>query len=125
MLAEATVFTTIAVKDLNAGKQFYGGTLGLRQTDENQGGVTYQSGNGLLFIYQSQTAGTNQATYAAWEVNDINAAVEELRGKGISFEHYDDLPDTTLEGDIHSMGPMKAAWFKDPDGNILSVGQMA
>ena len=46
--------------------------------------------------------------------------IAALKGKGVSFEHYE-LPGTTLDGDVHVMGDMKAAWFKDPDGNILSV----
>lgn len=120
MLGQGKVFATIAVSDINNGKEFYGGTLGLTQVDENPGGVTYESGGNRLFIYESQTAGTGQATCASWEVGDVEGAVEELKGKGIVFEHYD-LPGATLEGDIHVMGPMKAAWFKDPDGNVLAV----
>jgi catechol 2,3-dioxygenase-like lactoylglutathione lyase family enzyme len=120
MLNEGTVYATIAVKSLTSGKEFYGQTLGLKQVDENAGGVTYQSGTGKIFIYEAPTAGTNQATSAFWEVSDIDAAVEDLKSKGMSFEHYD-LPGTTLEGDIHVTGSMKGAWFKDPDGNILAV----
>ena len=121
MLSESKVTATIAVKDLAKAKEFYGTTLGLKQTDENPGGVTYASGGSELFVYPSSSAGTNQATYAAWEVQNIESVVEGLKGKGVSFLQYDDIPGTTREGDIHVMGPMKAAWFKDPDGNILSV----
>lgn len=120
MLADGTVFATVAVKDINNAKKFYSETLGLKQTDENPGGVTYQSGTGKLFVYQSPTAGSGQATVASWEVSDVEGAVEELKNKGVNFEHYQ-LPGVTREGDIHIMGAMKAAWFKDPDGNILSV----
>ncbi len=125
MLGDAVLYATIAVKDLSAGKHFYGDTLGLKQVDENPGGVTFASGTGKLFMYESPNAGTNQATCAAFDVTDINAVVNELKGKGVVFEHYDDMPETTREGDIHIMGPMKAAWFKDPDGNILSIDQSA
>lgn len=121
MLAESQVFATIAVKDIATAKKFYGETLGLKQTGENMGGVTYESGGSKLFVYQSPTAGTGQATCASWEVKDIEATAKELAGKGIVFEHYD-MPGGTREGDIHVMGPMKAAWFKDPDGNILAIG---
>jgi catechol 2,3-dioxygenase-like lactoylglutathione lyase family enzyme len=123
MLGQGTVFATIAVKDINSAKEFYGKTLGLTQSDENPGGVTYQSGAGRLFVYQAPTAGTNQATCASWEVDDIEGAVTGLKSKGITFEHYD-FPGGTLEGDIHVMGGMKAAWFKDPDGNILNVSSV-
>ena len=121
MLNDSTVFATLAVKDTAAAKQFYGEKLGLKQIDENPGGVMYQSGSGKLFVYQASTAGTNQATGASWEVPNVEATVADLKSKGVSFEHYD-LPGAKLEGDIHIMGPMKAAWFKDPDGNILFVG---
>lgn len=121
MLNESTVFATIAVSDIAKGKEFYGVTLGLKQVDENMGGVTYESGGGRLFIYQSPTAGTNKATCASWHVDDVAAVVADLKAKSIAFEHYD-MPGGTREGDIHIMGPMKAAWFQDPDGNILNVG---
>jgi catechol 2,3-dioxygenase-like lactoylglutathione lyase family enzyme len=125
MLGEGIVFATIAVKDIATGKAFYGGTLGLKQVDESPGGVTYESGGCKLFVYQSSYAGTNQATCAAWVVSDVEGTVNELKSKGITFEQYDELgPGMTREGDIHLMGEEKVAWFKDPDGNILSVGSM-
>ncbi|MCW1907736.1 MAG: VOC family protein [Candidatus Saccharibacteria bacterium] len=120
MFSDSRVFATVAVSDITKGKEFYGTKLGLQQVDENPGGVTYESGGGRLFIYQSPTAGSGQATCAAWEVSNISEVVQELVAKGITFEHYD-FPGGTRDGDIHIMGPMKAAWFKDPDGNILSV----
>ncbi len=123
MLSNATVYATIAVNDLEQAKGFYGQTLGLRQTDENPGGVTYQSGTGKLFIYQSKTAGTSEATSAAWDVGDVEAALDELKAKGVVFEHYDTIPGAVMEGEIAIMGTHKAAWFKDPDGNILSIGR--
>lgn len=122
MLSEGTVYATIAVKDINKAKEFYGGTLGLEQASENPGGVTYKSAGGRIFVYASQDAGTNRATYAAWQTEDVESAVNDLKSKGVSFEQYDDLPGATREGDIHLMGDLKAAWFKDPDGNILAVG---
>ena len=74
-----------------------------------------------MLVYPSEYAGTNKATAAAWAVgDDFDAIVEELRSKGVSFEHYD-LPDTTREGDVHIADDFKAVWFKDPDGNILNL----
>ncbi len=122
MINQGTVQANVAVKDIAVGKQFYGEKFGLEQVDENAGGVSYQSGTGRLFVYQAPTAGTNQATSAYWEVSDIEATVADLKGKGISFEHYSDMPGATLKGDIHVTGPMQIAWFKDPDGNTLAVG---
>lgn len=121
MLGNSEVCACLAVKDLDATKQFYGETLGLEATKESPGGVFYKSGKSGVFVYPSQYAGTNQATAAAWDVDDIESAVAELKDKGVTFEHYDDMPETKLEGDIHVMGEVKSAWFKDPDGNILNL----
>ena len=120
MLGDATAIPTIAVKDLAVAKNFYGEVLGLEQKDENPGGVMYQSGSSGLFVYPSQYAGSNKATYVNWSVSDLEATVEELKAKGVTFEQYD-MPGMTRDGDIHSMGDFKAVWFKDPDGNILAI----
>lgn len=123
MLQEATVAATLAVKDLAAAQEFYEDVLGLVELDENPGGITYGSGDGKLFIYESEYAGTNKGTAASWSVGDIEAVIEELTARGVVFEHYD-LPGMVLKGDIHMNGSMKAAWFKDPSGNILNITAM-
>ncbi len=123
MLAQKDVTATIAVKDLEPAKKFYGDTLGLSKVESQDGGaITYQSGNSKVFVYKSDFAGTNQATAMTWVVgkNDLEPLVSSLKSKGVSFEHYD-MPGITRDGDIHVSGEMKAAWFKDPDGNILSL----
>lgn len=122
MLGNANVKTMLPVKDLKAARTFYEKTLGLKAA----GGmpdtaVTYRSGKTALVVYRSEYAGTNKGTAALWEVPDVKAAVKELKGKGVRFEHYDDMPGITREGDIHRAGHMEMAWFKDPSGNILSV----
>lgn len=122
MLANNTVSATVAVSDVSKAKDFYGNILGLKLESEFPGGVAYLSGSGRLLVYESNTAGKNEATSAGWEVTGIEALVEELKNKGLSFESYD-MPGVTQEGDIHVAGPMKAAWFKDPDGNILGLAE--
>lgn len=122
MLGKANVMTMLPVKDIKAAKKFYEGILGLKKLDEMpEGAVTYQSGEGKVTVYVSEFAGTNKGTAAAWHVNDVDKTVKDLKGKGVSFEHYDDLPEVTRKGDTHVAGPMKLAWFKDPAGNILGL----
>lgn len=121
MLGDKEVCATIAVRDLAAAEKFYGNTLGLEKGMASPGGTFYKSGAGGIFIYPSQYAGSNKATYAAWSVGDVEAEVEALKAKGVKFEHYDDIPGATLKGDVHVMGELKSAWFKDPDGNILNI----
>ncbi|MFI5270960.1 MAG: VOC family protein [Candidatus Saccharimonadales bacterium] len=122
MFADKTAVATIAVKDIDTAKEFYEGKLGLTEiSSSDPGGILYKSGDSMVFVYQSSFAGTNQATTASWGVGeDIEEIVTELEGKGITFEEYD-MPETERQGAIHIMGEMKAAWFKDPDGNILNI----
>lgn len=121
MFNQGTVMATIAVSDIAAAKEFYGETLELAMVDENPGGVTYASGEGKLFVYQSEFAGTNKATCASWEVEDVDAVVADLKARGVEFEHYE-MPGMTREEDVHTMDEYRSAWFKDPDGNILNIG---
>jgi catechol 2,3-dioxygenase-like lactoylglutathione lyase family enzyme len=122
MLSDKEVMATVAVRDLNAAKRFYEGTLGLKLTDQQESeAVTYQAGSSKILVYRSQYAGSNKATAATWLIGkDMEKVVQALRGKGVAFEHYN-MPGLTLKGDIHEGGGMKAAWFKDPDGNIHAL----
>ncbi len=126
MLGDKNVLSNIAVKDLAESKKFYGEVLGLKQMgDDESMGVMYSSGprGGRLFVYQAPTAGSGKATIASWEVDNIGEIVAELEKHDVKFEHYD-FPGATHEGNIHIMGGMKAAWFRDPSGNILGLSQM-
>jgi catechol 2,3-dioxygenase-like lactoylglutathione lyase family enzyme len=121
-LSDADAVATIAVKDLSVAKKFYEETLGFKPFDEqNPGGARFHSGNSTLFVYESQYAGTNRATAATWVVDDAEEVIRALKAKGVVFEHYDDLPGLTRQGDLHVHGRFKGAWLKDPDGNILHV----
>ena len=121
MLATTDAIATIAVKNIETARKFYEGTLGLKQTRSDEPGVQgYQSGNASVLVYQSQFAGTNKATAVTWAVQDLEGTIKDLKAKGVRFEHYD-LPGVTRKGDVHGTGKTKAAWFKDPDGNILAL----
>ena len=122
MLGNKDAAANIAVKNLEIAKKFYEDVLGMTQVDaEGQELVVFKSGNSTVNVYQSQYAGTNQATTVTWAVGkEMEKIVQELKAKGIKFEHYD-MPDMKREGDIHVAGDMKVAWFKDPDGNILNI----
>jgi catechol 2,3-dioxygenase-like lactoylglutathione lyase family enzyme len=124
MLGEKNVAATLAVRNIDAAARFYEETVGLTRAGgggPDEEAILYRSGDSAVLVYRSEFAGTNPATAASWSVGDeIEAVVAELKSKGVSFEHYD-LPNTTLEGDIHVLGEFKAAWFKDPDGNILNL----
>ncbi|HEX4439562.1 MAG TPA: VOC family protein [Thermoanaerobaculia bacterium] len=121
MLREHDAVATIAVRDTAAARKFYEGKLGLEPEDDRGDEVlTYGSGQSRVFVYRSDFAGTNKATSATWTVDDVDALARELKSKGVPFERYD-MPGMTHEGDVHVAGSMRAAWFRDPDGNILSI----
>jgi len=121
MLNNNEAMATIAVQKIASAKKFYEGVLGFKPTgDDHEGAVAYDSGGSKLFVYESEYAGTNKATAATWVVDDVDGTVRTLKERGVGFEHYD-FPDTKLEGDVHVSGKMRAAWFKDPDGNILAI----
>jgi catechol 2,3-dioxygenase-like lactoylglutathione lyase family enzyme len=121
MLGDSDAIATIPVKNIDVARKFYQDKLGLMTGPSREKGVlTCKSGTSSVLVYESKYAGTNEATAATWAVDDVDGAVDTLREKGVSFEHYD-LPNMTRKGDVHVSGEMKAAWFKDPDGNILAV----
>jgi len=122
MLGQINAVANVAVKDLGRAKAFYEKTLGLSEVEHMGEEVSVlKSGNTVINVYRSDYAGTNKATSVTWAVGDkIDKMVEELKSKGVTFEHYD-MPDTQLEGDVHVFGDLRVAWFKDPDGNILNL----
>jgi catechol 2,3-dioxygenase-like lactoylglutathione lyase family enzyme len=124
MLGKADATPMIAVRDLDRARKFYEEKLGLTAKEEMGGEVlTVQSGRTPITIYKSEFAGTNKATALDFPVKDIEGEVRELKDKGIFFEHYD-LPGLQQQGDLHvAEEGFKIAWFKDPDGNILSLTQ--
>ena len=125
MLGNKPAAATLPVSDMQRARDFYENTLGLTPVQEMEDGILFGAGNSVVLVYASQYAGTNQATAATWAVgSDFDAIVDALRQKGVTFEQYDELPGTTRDGDIHTFDGMRAVWFKDPDGNILNVGDI-
>ena len=123
MLTDARITAIVPTSDLARARQFYGETLGLRDSGASTPGpeVIFQCGGGtLLEVYEQPTAGDAQHTLASWEVDDVRAAVDELRSRGVRFEDYD-FPEFKTDDGIATAGDSQAAWFRDPDGNILCV----
>jgi catechol 2,3-dioxygenase-like lactoylglutathione lyase family enzyme len=121
MLGINDAIATIAVKDLQRATTFYRDTLGLEPlATEQRGASRYASGRSTVLVYQSEFAGTNRATSATWQVDDVKDLARTLRGRGVTFERYD-LPGLTREGDVYVAEHYQGAWFKDPDGNILHI----
>jgi catechol 2,3-dioxygenase-like lactoylglutathione lyase family enzyme len=122
MLGDKDAASNVAVKNLETAKKFYEEILGLAPVGtEGEEAVVFKSGNSTVYVYKSQYAGTNKATAISWVVGEnIEGVVQQLKAKGVTFEHYD-MPGVTRNGDVHVADDMKIAWFKDPDGNILNI----
>lgn len=124
MLGNKEAIATIAVKDIDVARKFYEEALELTPADHQEpGALSYQTPKAKIFVYASEYAGTNEATALTWIVEDVEKEVAALKTKGVRFEHYDDLPDTARQGDVHIAGDEKLAWFKDPDGNIHALAE--
>ena len=124
MLANITPIPMLAVKDIARARRFYTETMGLREDREVMGILQYRAGDVVFLVYPSEYAGTNKATALTWVVGDqLEKVIEALKKKGVAFERYE-LPDTVRKGDIHESGPVRNAWFKDPDGNIHALSNL-
>ena len=119
MLETNKAFSSFSVDDLQKAKQFYGQTLGLK-VKESPEGLELQPGQQSIFIYPKSNHEPASFTVLNFQVNDIDATVDDLKQKGVSFERYEGEMKTDEKG-IHRDGGPTIAWFKDPAGNILSV----
>lgn len=126
MLQKGKVFGSFSVDDLQKAKQFYGQTLGLEVSDHDKDGwfEIHPSGDSPIMVYSKPDHKPAVFTVLNIPCDNINSTVDELTDKGISFEHYEGDLKTDEKG-IHrwESGPVMA-WFKDPAGNIISVGEM-
>ena len=125
-LSEYKVAAALAVSDLDRAREFYEGKLGLSVSIDSGNNVQYQCGEGsVMHVYLSpEHAGKSTATLAGWGVDDVERVLEELTSRGVSFDRYDEGPIITDERGIATFeGGAKVAYFRDPDGNTLSIAQ--
>ena len=127
MYGNAALHPVLPASDLDRAKRWYSEKLGLEPVREDEyGGAEYEIGGAMFLVYQSDFAGTNKATAAGFRVDDFDAAVAELRSAGVVFEDVDFGEfGSTVDGVLTMSGSNdKAAWFKDSEGNILSLSKM-
>ena len=122
MLNDSKVTANVPATDLDRARRFYADVLGLTPVDENPGGLVFTTGGGTtFFLYETEYAGQAGHTIAQWHVRSVADEVNDLKGKGVEFEHYD-MPGVTWDGDVAAMEGMgSAAWFKDSEGNIMCL----
>ncbi len=131
MLEKAKVATRLPAQDLERARRFYSEKLGLDPVEERPGGLRYVVGETEFVIFESAGASSGDHTQMAFDVDDIEGVVEELRGRGLVFEEYDMPGMKTVDGITEVPGhyPSKggkgerAVWFRDSEGNLLGMGQ--
>ena len=122
MLSDHPAIPVLAVTDIERAHAFYEGTLGFTHGDEVAEGVMYTTANGGFLVYPSSYAGTNKATGISFQIpgDAFDAEVAALRAAGIELQTFD-VPEGEWVDGVLTDGSMKAAWFADPDGNVLNV----
>ena len=123
MFRETKAFSGFAVDDLQKAQAFYGGTLGLTTSDENELLTLKLAGGRDTFVYPKPDFLPATYTILNFPVDDIDAAVDELGRRGVTFERYDGFEQDEKGISRMDEGP-PIAWFKDPAGNILAVLEM-
>ena len=131
MLKNSHVAARLPAQDLARARRFYAEKLGLEPTEERPGGLRYQCASGSFALFESSGKPSGMHTQFGFEVDDIEAVVRGLRGRGVVFEEYE-FPGlktvngiATVQGNYPSKGGVgeRAAWFKDSEGNLLGIGQ--
>jgi catechol 2,3-dioxygenase-like lactoylglutathione lyase family enzyme len=125
-LSNYKVIAGLAVSDMDRAREFYEGKLGLSVGIDSGDNVAYRCGEGsMMHVYLSpEHAGKSTATLASWYVDDVEGVVDELAANGVTFERYDEGPIITDEKGIAAFeGGAKVAYFRDPDGNTLSIAK--
>ena len=125
MLDDAPIYASIPAKDIERARHWYEDKLGLTpDLDIGPNGLIYKTGGVRFVIYPTPYAGTGKHTIAGWTVPDIDAAVRELRERGVVFEEYDGSNGPKTDGGIARADGGAAAWFKDSEDNILNLNEL-
>ena len=121
MLSNASLVAFIATADPAKARAFYESTLGLRCVSDDEYAVVFDANGTTLRIAKVQTVSPAPYTVLGWQVDDIERSARQLTAAGVSFERYDGMPQDALG--IWTTPGGRIAWFRDPDGNLLSVSQ--
>jgi catechol 2,3-dioxygenase-like lactoylglutathione lyase family enzyme len=123
MLNESRLVGFVATKNPEAAREFYEQILGLALISDEPVALVFDANGTMLRVAKVQELSPAKYTVLGWEVADIRSEVKELRRRGVQFEHYDGLPQDE-SGIWTSPAGAQVAWFRDPDGNTLSLTQI-
>lgn len=130
-LVGAAVATRLPAQDLDRARAYYAEKLGLEPVETRPGGLRYECGAGAFSIFQSSGQASGEHTQMAWQVDDLDVVVSELRGRGVVFEEVNAPGMCTVDGiaEVDGNYPSdggrgeRAAWFRDSEGNLIGIGQ--
>jgi catechol 2,3-dioxygenase-like lactoylglutathione lyase family enzyme len=115
----------LPAQDVERARAFYRDVLGFEPVRENHGHLFYECGGASFLVFPSSGSPSGTHDQLGFVVEDLRAVVEELRGRGVEFEQYEPRPGATFEDGVMDMGSVRAAWFKDSEGNLISLAQFA
>ncbi|MFZ0961135.1 MAG: VOC family protein [Terriglobia bacterium] len=122
-LSKGKIMAFVGTQDQARAKAFYQGTLGLRLISENHSTLAFDVHGTMLLVTNVEKAGVVSHTVLGWQVENIAATVKALQKAGVKFERYERMGQDEL-GIWHAPGGAKVTWFKDPDGNTLSLTEI-
>lgn len=124
MLGQFPIYANVAASDIARARAWYEAKLGL-SPDLEEDGLWYHFADGTwLHVYETSFAGTAQNTQAGWSVTGIEDVMADLRGRGVVFEDYDFGNGMATVDGLIAMGPAKACWFKDSEGNTFELSEV-
>lgn len=116
--------TMVNVTDVDRARRFYADCLGLMESGGSGGNRVYRTTDGsTIELHCIPNTVQSEHTALTFEVDDLDGAIRDLEGKGVRFEDYD-LPDLKTENHVATMGDDRAAWFRDPEGNVLCLHEV-
>ena len=124
-ITEFPVYAVLPCSDVERAKDWYRDRLDATPSHEDPGGAWFQCANGTTFVLTpSPNAGTAKNTAASFQVKGIEEVMADLRGRGVEFLEYDQGDFKTTNG-LLAMGPYKAAWFQDSEGNTVEISEVS
>lgn len=123
MISDHRTHTTLPAADLDRAKKWYGEKLGLQPATENPGGIFYVMGGTRFILYPTPNDTRAGHTQMGIATEDIETDVKDLKRRGVVFEEYD-FPGLKTESSIATTGDIRAAWFKDSEGNMIGIVQL-
>jgi catechol 2,3-dioxygenase-like lactoylglutathione lyase family enzyme len=123
MLASEKIIGFVPISDAARAKSFYADKLGLKFVSEDSFAVVFDANGNMIRLTRMKEVQPQAFTILGWQVSDIVATVQGLQANGVTFERYGDFLQQDELGIWNAPGGTRVAWFRDPDGNTLSVSQ--